>query len=102
MPLIRSPDKGVVSDIELFPKDAEISYHEVSMVLGSPPFFCRSLFDLLSVLICSCQEKNLAPGQSVSAGENISSNRCIGMPDMGDVVYIVYWCCYVVALIHFS
>src|SRR3990172_7660185 len=100
MPRFSGSDKIVIGDIEPFPQTLEPFNNPVGKNDWS--FFCCrcSFFHLLSVLICSCCKYNITPLKPFCPCNHIACDRCICMSYMRNIIYIVYWCCYIKRFIH--
>jgi hypothetical protein len=82
-------DKGIMRNVEPFPKLLELGCQLVAMDLRINACFGRSLLDLLSMFIEPGEKKNIATSQAPVASKHIGGDRGIGVSDMRHVVHVI-------------
>jgi hypothetical protein len=82
-------DEIVVGDIELLPERLETLHHFVTVRFGVYPPLLGRFLNLLTVLICASEKKNLISLQTLETGKDISGDGGVSMSDMGDIVHII-------------
>jgi hypothetical protein len=82
-------DEVIIGDSEPLPERLEAFDHfiAVSFWIHSPLLCC--LLNLLTMFICTGEEKNLTALQPFVTGEDVSGDGGVGMADMGDIIDIV-------------
>jgi len=76
---------------QLWPDVSEQRADLVSIRLGSFAHRLRRLEHLVTVFIRSRQKKGLKTQLSMESAQDIGYNGSVCMPDVGNIVYIVYW-----------
>ena len=89
---IGGPDKGVVGNVQPFPKGLKLGSQLVAMDLRVDAGFGRSLLNFLSMFIEPGEKEDIASSEAPIASEDIGSHSGIGMPDMRHVVHVIDRC----------
>ena len=94
MKLVGGPDEVVVLHSHLRPQPFEAFYDFVDQELGSDSPLLRRLLDLLSVFIGPGQVEDLPSHDPMETGKGVADDGGVSVPQMGDIVDIVYWRCH--------
>ena len=99
--IIRGADKSIIGDIKFIEQIPEMARHFICQFARSHPQIARLLRHFQAMLIRPRLKTNLAPHQPLETGNDIGSNRFIGMADMwlaigvvdcgGNVIRISHW-----------
>ena len=89
MILVRRADEAIVGDVEPVEELAESSGHFVRKFTWSFSEVAGFLGHFQAVLVGPGLETNIAPHQPLETGDDVGSNRFVGMADMRLAVGIV-------------
>ena len=82
-------DKGIVGNVETFPKCLELGRQLVAMGLRVDAGFGRGLLNFLSMFIEPGEKEDVAASQAPVASEDVGSDGRIGVSDMRHVVHVI-------------
>src|SRR5215467_3763258 len=85
----RGPDKGIVRDVQAFPKLLKLRGEFVAVRLRIDAGLRRGLLDFLAMLIETGEEKDIASSKAPVASQYISGDGGVGMADMRHVVDVI-------------
>jgi hypothetical protein len=64
--------------------------YSIHIFLGGLAFLFSGRYDVVTVLVCTCQEIGLCAAKAMKPIEDISHNCGIGMSEMGFAIDIIY------------
>ena len=85
-------DEIVIGDVKAPPEVLETDHHLVAVLLGCFPPLPGGLFHFLAVLVRAGEEHDLPSGHPHVAGNHVSCDGSINVPDVGDVIDIIDGC----------
>ena len=87
--LLGGADEVIVGDAELLPEFLKADHHTVAVFLRSDAGRRGRLFHLLPVLVDAGEEEDLLSPEPVKARQAVGDDGGVGVPEVGDVVYVV-------------
>ncbi len=91
--IISGADKEIVTDVQFLPQFLKTDHRFITVLPRLYTPFFGSLCHLLTVFIGTGQEECFIPQPAMKPRQDIGQNGCVGVADVGLIVYVVDWCC---------